>query len=34
MHDLLGEDVHINFVAYGGAHTQEVEGGYEFTCQV
>lgn len=34
MHELIGEDVNINFVAYGNADTEEVDGGYEFRCQV
>ena len=34
MHETIGQDVDVNFVAYGGAHTTEVEDGYTFTCQV
>ena len=34
MHETIGQDVNVNFVAYGGAHTTEVEDGYTFTCQV
>ena len=33
MNDLLGQDVHVNFVAYGNADTIDVDGGYEFKCQ-
>ena len=33
MNDLIGQDVHVNFVAYGNADTVEVDGGYEFKCQ-
>ena len=34
MNELLGEDVEVNFVAYGNADTQEVDGEYVFSCQV
>ena len=34
MNELLGEDVDVNFVAYGNADTQEVDGEYVFSCQV
>ena len=34
MNELLGADVDVNFVAYGNADTQEVDGEYVFSCQV
>ena len=34
MNELLGEYVDVNFVAYGNADTQEVDGEYVFSCQV
>ena len=33
MNDLIGQDVYVNFVAYGNADTIDVDGGYEFKCQ-
>ena len=33
MNDLIGQDVHVNFVAYGNADTIDVDGGYEFRWQ-